>query len=41
MTAAITAAITAAMTAVITGSLSPTLQKQRYSVIYVDSFRHV
>ena len=45
MTAAVTAAVTAAMvaetTAVIKGSLSPTLQNQSCSVLYVDTSRHV
>ena len=37
MTAVMAAAMAAAMTAVIIGSLSPTLQNQSCSVLYVDS----
>ena len=40
MTAAMTAAMAAAMTAVIAGSLSPALQNQSCSVLYVDSSGH-
>ena len=40
-TAAMTAAMAAAMTVVITGSLSPTLQNQSFSVLYVDSSIHL
>ena len=40
MKAAMTAAMAAAETAVIIGSLSPTLQNQSCSILYVDSSRH-